>query len=155
MSDIIPLNQIDHGESQAVPSTAPVIPLRNVVVFPGTITPLRFNKPENVAAIEAAVAADQHVVLVWQEDPELETVTPKALPKIGTLARLVRVSRQGDDLTVVAQARERVRLDSYSQETPFLQATFKVMLNHLPKDDGAYWEAAMRNLRDSAYRLIE
>ncbi len=156
MSDIIPISKADHETSNSpISKSAPVVPLRNVVVFPGTITPLRFNKPENIAAIEAAVGSHHHVVLVWQEDPELETVTPDSLPKVGTLARLVRVARQGDDLSVVAQAQERVHLGECTQIEPFLQADFKVMLNHLPKDDGAYWEAAMRNLQESAFRLIE
>ena len=156
MSDIIPISKVDQGAGNGpIPESAPVVPLRNVVVFPGTITPLRFNKPENIAAIEAAVNSHHQVVLVWQEDPELETVTPEALPKVGTLARLVRVARQGTDLTVVAQAQERVHLGECIQTEPFLQADFKVMLNHLPKDDGAYWEAAMRNLQESAFRLIE
>ncbi|NCF92326.1 MAG: endopeptidase La, partial [Verrucomicrobiaceae bacterium] len=156
MSDIIPISKADHETSNSpIPKSAPVVPLRNVVVFPGTITPLRFNKPENIAAIEAAVDSSHHVVLVWQEDPELETVTPDNLPKVGTLARLVRVARQGDDLSVVAQAQERVHLGECTQIEPFLQADFKVMLNHLPKDDGAYWEAAMRNLQESAFRFID
>ena len=156
MSEIIPISNVDLDTANGpIPESAPVVPLRNVVVFPGTITPLRFNKPENIAAIEAAVNSHHHVVLVWQEDPELETVTPDSLPKVGTLARLVRVARQGNDLTVVAQAQERVNLGECTQTEPFLQADFKVMLNHLPKDDSAYWKAAMRNLRESAYRLIE
>ena len=79
MSDIIPISKADHETiNSPIPKSAPVVPLRNVVVFPGTITPLRFNKPENIAAIEAAVDSRHHVVLVWQEDPELETVTPSA-----------------------------------------------------------------------------
>ncbi len=65
------------------------------------------------------------------------------------------MTRQGQELTVIAQGRERVRLGNYSQTEPFLHAAFEVMLNHLPKDDGAYWEAAMRNLRASAQRLIQ
>ncbi len=155
MSNLVPLNRGSGPSSDGpLPEAAPVIPLRNVVVFPGTITPLRFNKPENVAAIEAAVNGHHHVVFVWQEDPELETITPEALPEVGTLVRLVRVARQGDDLTVVAQAQERVHLETFDQTEPFLNASFRVMLNHLPKDDGAYWEAAMRNLRDSAFQLI-
>ncbi len=157
MTDIIPLDRIGHGPPQGdpVPDSAPVIPLRNVVVFPGTITPLRFNRPELIKAIESAVQSHRHIVLVWQEDPELETVTPEALPQVGTLARLVRVGRDGDSLTIIVQAQERVRLNAFDETQPFLQADFKVMLNHLPKDDGAYWEAASRNLRESAFRLIE
>ena len=156
MSEIIPVGEVEHQPpTSSLPEQAPILPLRNVVVFPGTITPLRFNRPENIAAIEAAVSSDHFVVLVWQEDPELETVTPDKLPTVGTLARLVRVQRSGEELTVVAQAQERVTLGDYSKTEPYLEAGFKVMLNHLPKDDGAYWEAAMRNLRTSAFRLIE
>lgn len=70
MSEIIPISNMDHGTTKGpIPESAPLVPLRNVVVFPGTITPLRFNKPENIAAIEAAVNSHHHVVLVWQEDP--------------------------------------------------------------------------------------
>jgi len=54
-----------------------------VVVFSGTITPLPFNDDGNVKAIEEAVNSHHHVILVWQEGPGLETVTPENLPKLG------------------------------------------------------------------------
>lgn len=157
MSDLIPLSRTEHGkpDSDPIPSSAPVIPLPNVVVFPGTITPLKFTRPDTMRAIESAVETNRYVVFVWQEDPELENVSPESLPTVGTLAKLVRVGRQGGDLSLVAQARERVRLESFSQTEPFLKADFKVLLNHLPKDDESYWEAVTRSLCDSAFRLIE
>ena len=135
--------------------SAPVLPLRNVVVFPGTLTPLRFNREESISAIEEAVQSHHHVILAWQEDPELEHVTPEALPKVGTLAKLVRVVRHGNEgLAVIAQAQERVALEDFSRNEPFLEAKVSPLLNHIPKDDDAYWEAMVRNLRESAIKLI-
>tara|TARA_B100000902_G_C26872990_1_gene698666 strand:+ start:252 stop:461 length:210 start_codon:yes stop_codon:yes gene_type:complete len=54
------------------------------MVCPGTITPLPFNDDGNVKAIEKAVKSHYYVILVWQEGPEFETVTPENLPKSGT-----------------------------------------------------------------------
>ena len=78
-------------------SVFPLIPLRDVVVFPQMVTPLFVSRPKSIAALEQALLRDDRlVVLVAQKDPETEDPKIDDLYQIGTVAEVMQMLKLPD-----------------------------------------------------------
>ena len=76
--------------------TWPVVPLRDMVVFPGARVPFVVGRLASVEAVRTAVESDGEVLLVMQRDPELREPAPRDLHAVGTLARIVAETKLSD-----------------------------------------------------------
>jgi ATP-dependent Lon protease len=135
-------------------SVLPVIPVRNTVVFPGTIVPLSVARASSLRLLEESLPQSKKVAIALQKDADVEEPKPADLNEYGVVARVVRMMRQNDQSVVVlVQGESRMRLGRVVQEEPFLKMEVELLPEiPLAKDD--YTEAAVRNLRESAMRLI-
>ncbi len=126
----------------------PLVPLREAVVFPKLVVPLGVGREKSVAAINAAMAAEKHyVVLVAQRDAELDEPTPEQIYSIGTVAEIVRLLRIPDgSAQIIVQGLHRVRIREYLPEERYLRVSFDA----IPEDQGAAVEreALLRNLKN-------
>ncbi len=102
----------------------PLLPVRDVVVFPRLLTPVFVGRDRSLRAIEAALASDNRLVVVTQRDPEVENPTPEDLHEMGTEVVVGRILRMPDGTTsVLAQGQRRVRIIDYVQTAPYLRVT--------------------------------
>jgi ATP-dependent Lon protease len=98
---------------ETVGTVFPVVPLRGIVVYPGSSLPLQVGRHRSLRAVAAAVAADGRVVLCAQRDPERDEPDAADLYGVGTLALLREVRAEGNGtLRVLAEGLSRVRLRS-------------------------------------------
>ena len=67
-----------------------IVPVRNLVLFPGTVVPVAINRERSLAAAQEAVRAERKVGFVLQHDPDLQSPTGRDLYKVGTVASIVR-----------------------------------------------------------------
>ncbi len=99
----------------------PLIPLKNVVVFPRTIVNLTVGRVRSITALNQAMSSDRHLVVVAQKADEHDEPQPDDLYSIGTMVELRQVRRQPDSsLQVEVEALCRVRIKSVAQEEPCL-----------------------------------
>ncbi|MDD5655808.1 MAG: endopeptidase La [Elusimicrobia bacterium] len=125
----------------------PVLPIKNMVLYPRIALPLSAGRSSSLAAIESAMAAEDNViVVVAQRRPEIEEPDTKDLFPIGTRGILKKVMRVGDQLDMVVQGVERVALLDLPQRRPFLRA--EVAARPFAKDDPEVLEAMQRELRE-------
>ncbi len=82
--------------SFTIPDTLPVVPLREMVVFPYMVLPLFVARAASIAAIEDALAGDRLLLLVAQRDSEIEDPEPDDLYQVGTVATVMRILRMAD-----------------------------------------------------------
>jgi ATP-dependent Lon protease len=97
-------------ESIEIPSELPVLPVRDVVVFPGVTVPLAIGRPRSLAALAASESSD-FMIVATQRDPETEDPQPEDLYEMGCVVRVVRVidaRRDGKQAIVVGVARTRL-----------------------------------------------
>ncbi len=96
----------------------PLIPLRDVVVFPQMVTPLFVSRPKSIAALEQALLRDDRlVVLVAQKDPECEEPNKEDIYQIGTLAEVMQMLKLPDGtVKVLVEGSSRISLDEIQQE---------------------------------------
>ncbi|NUP56455.1 MAG: endopeptidase La, partial [Gemmatimonadaceae bacterium] len=83
------------AESPAIPDRLPVLPLRDVVLFPHVAMPLLVGRPASLAALEAANDAEQLVLVVAQRDPETQEPVAADLYRVGVVARVRQLNRLG------------------------------------------------------------
>jgi ATP-dependent Lon protease len=104
--------------------TLPVLPLRNLVLFPGVVLPVDVGRPGSLKLVEDVVKRQpSRVMIATQKDPQVEEPSPEDLHTIGVEAEVLKVVKLSDTrVTVVIRGLERRRLGVFSQVTPYLMA---------------------------------
>jgi ATP-dependent Lon protease len=111
------------GEQVAIPEFLPVLPLKDVVLFPYVIVPLSVSREKSIAAVDAALAEQRILLLVAQRDATVEDPSPADLHGVGTAAAVMRMLKLPDGrVRLLVQGLSRVRIDAYVQESPSLRA---------------------------------
>src|SRR5688500_6918913 len=125
--------------------TLPVLPLRDIVVFPHMIVPLFVGRDKSVAALETAMAADKSIFLVSQLDPAEDDPDREALYDLGVIATVLQLLKLPDGtVRVLVEGRQRASLKSLQQESTHLTA--EVDLIETEEPDGPEVQALMRSV---------
>jgi ATP-dependent Lon protease len=118
------LTLVRDTERFEVPERLPVLPLRDVVVFPYVVMPLLIGRPGSLAAVEAAAGDGGMVFVVAQRDGEEHEPTAAGLFRVGVVARLVQVTRLANGtIRVLLEGIARVRVTRYAAAAGVLRAT--------------------------------
>jgi ATP-dependent Lon protease len=106
--------------------TVPLIPLRDLVVFPSTLVPFIIGRPSSIQALEKAGESEKTVFLAAQMDPSLDNPTPKDIHSFGITARVIRtVSMDDKNVKVIVEGKRRARILEYVSTHPFYQVLAK------------------------------
>ncbi len=125
--------------------TYPVLPLRDIVVFPHMIVPLFVGRDKSVAALESAMAADKSIFLVAQLDPAEDDPDRDALYDLGVVATVLQLLKLPDGtVRVLVEGRERAMLQALRPEEGHLVA--EVASVDAPDAEGAEAQALMRSV---------
>jgi ATP-dependent Lon protease len=144
------------GEQVAIPEFLPVLPLKDVVLFPYVIVPLSVSREKSIAAVDAALAEQRILLLVAQKDASIEDPTPADLYSTGTAAAVMRMLKLPDGrVRLLVQGLSRVQIDAYVQETPSLRAKATRILEpeaKAPTTEEA--EALIRSAKEGLERTV-
>jgi len=100
-----------------------LVPVRNLVLFPGMVLPLTIGREASIAAAQQAVKSERPLGLVLQNDPSQENPSSEDLHRVGTVAQVLRyVTTQDGAHHVICQGQERFRVKEYLEGYPFLVA---------------------------------
>ena len=98
---------------------APVLPIRDLVIFPRMMLPLFIARPKTVRAVQNAMKGDKRIVLVTQRDPKMDDPKASDVYDVGTLATLMQMLRLPDGtLKVLVEAHGRVQLSDIDDKSP-------------------------------------
>ncbi len=142
-------------EQRTYPTELPLVPLREAVIFPRIVTPLGVGREKSVNAVNAAMSADKHyVILAAQKDAEIDDVKPEHIYSVATVAEIVRLLRIPDgSAQVIVQGLDRVRISGFSPESRFFMAHFEVMRDE--PGDAVEREALMRSLKTLFQQYVD
>jgi ATP-dependent Lon protease len=142
------------GEEIAVPSVLPVLPLKDTVVFPQSMSPLAVGQARSIKLVDDVLSGNRLVALVASRDPEIEQPGFDDLYEIGTAALVHRMLRMPDGtLRVLVQGITRIRVGQPVREEPYLVAEVEQVPDVLV--ESTELEALVRTVQDSFTRLIE
>ncbi len=119
------MTQVFERDNESIPTSdrIPVLPLRDVVIFPYVVIPLLVGRAASLAAIEAAVAEDKLLLLVAQRDGEKQEPAAADLHRTGVLARILQVTRMPTGTTrVLVEGLARAQITRYIAGGDFLRA---------------------------------
>ena len=131
-----------------------ILPVRNLVLFPGVVMPLTVGRKGSIEAAQEAVRSDRPLGLLLQKDASVDEPGPDDLFRVGTVASVLRfVSAQDGAHHVVCQGEERFRVLDFIPGHPYLLAR----VERLPAADesGVENEARTLNLREQALQALE
>src|SRR5262245_19651489 len=128
----------------------PILPLRNIVIFPSGITPLTVGRPMSLAAAESALSTEEKLlgVIAQREDNE-EEPSPDSLYQIGTVVVINRMMRSpGTEgaLHLIVQGQERFRIIGFTEQAPFLKARVEILPEPV-REQTPEVEALKRNIQ--------
>ncbi len=143
------------SSTPALPDDAVIIvPVRNMVMFPGIISPVTIGRKTSVAAAQAAAAAKGHLGFLLQKDAELEDPQPEDLYSIGTSASILRyVTDAKSNHHLVCQGEARFRVTEFIPGYPFLVAKIEQVVE--TNDDADDAKARALVLKQQAARAVE
>src|SRR5262249_23689076 len=145
------------GESQMpkIPEELSILPVRGLVIFPGTIIPLTIQRAASLKLLDDTLPRTKVIGLLTQRDETKEEPTPQDLYTVGTAALVLKLLRQAEDnVLVIVQGLRRFSLRKIVAISPFLRAEVDLPQSFSPPESKE-WEATFRNLRESAARLFE
>jgi len=144
------------GDDVAVPPEAPVLPLRNAVLFPGVVFPLNVGRSSSLQLLEETLPQSDLIAVALQRDPEKDDLEPGDVFEVACLARVLRLVRPDTENAVaITMGLTRIRIGEFTQSEPFLRARLEEIPETKPPEDDDYWKAAVNNLRESAMQLIQ
>ena len=142
------------GAPPRVPARLPVLPLRDTVTFPDTLTPLAVGQERSVRLVNDVLGGDRMLAMVASRDPELESPGPEQLYDVGVLGTVARMLKVPDGtLRILVQAGPRVRITGWAQQQPYLVAEVEEAPDVL--HEGPELTALVRNVQQTFSRIIE
>src|SRR5579863_4884197 len=104
----------------------PMMPIRDVVIFPHMMTPFVVGRESSVRALEEALAGDKKIFLATQHDAKVDEPRPDEIFSVGTVANIVQSVKQSDgNIKVLVEGVERGKIVTVSEEEGYFRATVK------------------------------
>jgi len=117
---------LNKGTEETGGLTAPVLPLRDIVVFPHMIVPLFVGREKSVRALEEVMSEEKQILLLTQKNAADDDPSPDGLHRIGTLATVLQLLKLPDQtVRVLVEGKGRARVTGFSPRTDFFQATIE------------------------------
>jgi ATP-dependent Lon protease len=140
-----------------IPDTLPILPIRDMVLFPGTVLPLTVNRKASRKLLEESIPQNKIIGLFAQKDPADEEPAPEGLHRVGVAGAVLKLVRQPDgSVLILVNTLERVAIRKVLLTSPFIRAEVEVLPSTMPAaGDDKQWEATIQQLRESALHLIE
>src|SRR5438876_7373331 len=143
----------EEEERLTIPDVLPVLPLKDIVIYPFAVQPLGVGQERSIRLIDDVMRGDRLVVLVAQKSAETEQAGLDDIFKIGTVSRVARMIRMPDGtIQIIVQGLERVEIGELAQEKPYLAAHVTLKPDIQEEDDET--EAIKRNVVGYFQRLV-
>src|ERR1700736_1471815 len=137
-----------------IPEDATIIlPVRNMLLFPGMVLPLTIGRPASIAAAQEAAQSGRKVGLLLQDDASIEQPGPEHLRRVGTVAEILRYVTSEDTHYIICRGLRRLRVQEFLPGFPFLVARIEeIGISEVMTPDV---EARMRLLKTRAREAIQ
>src|SRR4051794_38575098 len=136
-----------------IPTELPVLPLRDIVIYPFMIVPLFVSRDRSIRAVEQALKEDRMILLVSQKDVNKEEPEQDDLYTVGTAAIIMRMLKLPDGrIRILIQGLSRCRVDSVKGKGEYVKSKVTPIMEPLAPENSLEVEALVRNVRGSMER---
>jgi ATP-dependent Lon protease len=152
--DLISIIEEDTTDAQ-IPTTLPLLPVRDVVIFTDMLLPLFVGREKSVRAVEAAISKDRFLFVATQKDPAVENPKAGDIFTIGTVSRILRILKLPDGrVKALVQGFAKARIVKYVQKRSFYRVSIEVLEEPPIEQPNLEVEALMRNVREYSEKIL-
>ena len=142
--------------NQPVPPTLPILPLRNLTMFPCVMSPVRISRKSSLKLVKRAFQTGEPIGAFSQKNSEEENPAKAELNEIGVVAKVMKLMEMPDDgLVVILQASGRVKLGKHIQDKPYLMAEVEQLEELYPEPSDIEFHVLSDSARKRAIQFIE
>ncbi len=142
-------------ETPRIPEVLPVLPLRDVVVYPFVIQPLSVSREKSLKAVNAALVESRMVLLLSQKQVEVDNPGPDDLYRIGTAALIMRVLKLPDGrIRALVQGIQRVRVEYFTETEELLKARVEPVTEPEGVAPTVESDALMRSVKQTLEKAV-
>lgn len=158
-AEFIPLLTPEEEEEMSqidIPEDLCILPLRNMVLFPGVVIPITAGRSKSMKAIEHAQQNNLMIGVVAQKDEKIDNPKQSDLYTVGTIAKILKVVKlPNGNYTVLLQGQRRFHLEGFSQQQPFLKGITSPVLESFEDVNGAEFPLIIESVKDVAKQMIK
>jgi ATP-dependent Lon protease len=142
-----------------MPSELPILPVRNIVLFPGVVWPILLGRESSMKLVRQAEKSGSLIGIVCQRDPDVEMPVEGDLYDFGVSAKIVKqFTLPGGSSTVIVQAMSRFKLNHLTKQMPYLMGNVTAIPDLHPDKHDKEWRTAIEDLRkmaESYFSMVE
>ncbi|HLT65908.1 MAG: endopeptidase La [Myroides sp.] len=157
-AEFIPLFSQDDEEAmnkEEVPTELSILPLRNMVLFPGVVIPITAGRDKSIKLINDAMKGDKTIGVVAQLNEEVEIPSSNDIYKFGTVAKILKTLKLPDgNITVILQGKKRFEIQEVLQEEPYLKAKTSEVSDVLPEKTDIEFPTIIESIKETAQEII-
>ena len=136
-----------------IPDELPVLPLRDIVIYPFMIVPLFVSRDKSIRAVDEALSDNRMIMLVSQKDVDMEDPEQEDLYQVGTVAVIMRMLKLPDGrIRILIQGLSRAKVDGIDSSGNYVKAQLTPISEPLAPENSLEVEALVRNVRGSMER---
>ena len=146
----------DNSVAEAeIPTTMPLLAVRDIVVFNYMILPLFVGREKSVQAVDAALNGSRYIFISTQKDEGVDDPTPDDLYQTGTVAMIMRMLKMPDGrLKVLVQGLTRARILDFVQHDPFDMVKIETIDELVVENPGPEEEALLRSVKEQSEKIL-
>lgn len=156
---LVPMTEENDSSTETLPNDGDVIgvlPLRNMVLFPGVLTPITISRPRSKKLVEMTFEQEKMLVVCCQKDADVVDPKGEDLYPLGTCARVARTIDVPDGSTmVILEGISRVQVVEFLGTKPFLKARIKHLPEIFPKKNDKHFLAITGTIQDLTKKIIK
>lgn len=133
----------------------PILPVRNMVMFPNVVIPITAGRKTSIQLLEEAQKNGDFIGIVSQKNSDLEQPTEKDIYTTGTLAKIIKIIKLPEgNITAITKGFHRFKIKKIVDNLPYFKAEISKLKDTKPKNQEEY-EALLENIKDLALKIIE
>nr|WP_248637669.1 endopeptidase La [Porphyromonas levii] len=142
--------------SKKLNKTIPVLPLRDMLLFPAVTIPVMVAREKSKLIIDSLEnKRDRHVLVVSQKNPDTEDPQMEDMVPIGTIAEVIRIMEVNDDLlTVVLQGKQRAELTQLTRAEPYWMGKYRLLEDIYPAEEDMEYQALTELLKETMVKQM-
>ncbi|MBI2090362.1 MAG: endopeptidase La [Deltaproteobacteria bacterium] len=143
------------GSQVEIPEVIPLLPIRDIVIYPYMMLPLFVGRDMSIQAVEEALTRDRLIFLVAQKNSAEDNPKPADIYGIGTVASIMRMLKLADGrVKILVQGLSKGEIESYTRERPFYEVKIRKVTEPAIPEVSIEVEALMRNVKEKIEQIL-
>lgn len=155
VTEEINLSDIDETAKNSEQVIFPILPVRNMVMFPNVVIPITAGRKTSIQLLEEAQQNGDFIGIVSQKNSDIEQPTEKDFHQTGTLAKIIKIIKLPEgNVTAITKGFHRFKIKKITDSQPYFKAEITRLKDAKAKNKEEY-EALLENVKDLALKIIE